>query len=476
MIKRALRNLPKTLYETYNKIFEAIPDEDRTFVYHVLHWIEMHDLIFPKFPIPCHLLLQGIAISIVRTLTEESERFYDVYTLRELCGCLVRVSYDEEASFAHYTVKEYLETRRDVPIGPGPPMLGYNSRHDVLHAIYWEACQSKSSSMLQKLRTVPDEAMLVQALSQNISSYCVISALILMRMDQSDDLVNDLALTILDPSSSHYTMLISGLKSFIPDSGWFENFSFIYLHSTCMFWKRTWCSPPHNLKAVHLMNALLYFNQYPILAKKVLECSDGKVLLNTRFHFRWDLQPNDSGFVFDGNVIELFAQLGLHRKAFAFLLEMAETVESLSRVLLLHLGFHDHQYCVSELVCEGCPIQLLLRMGADLNGTDYVTTPLQIAAWCGDLSAVDQLLKAGADPNSTGNHKGKFWGLETLQEDFNDLLGDSPLTIYRDNHSGELESAQDDVAQIEKLLLQHGAIERSVCPPLALDIENSFFC
>ena len=242
VIESPLKNLPKTLYETYDRILQAIPEEDRVFVHHVLHWIEINNMILPKRNIACQLLLEGVALSMASTKTEEIGRFYDVYTLRELCGCLVRVSDDSDAfpfgqaSFAHYTVEEYLESRKHVAIDLDSSMEGQSSRQDVLRAIYWEACQSRSCCMLQNMSPAQDtawssmppstahgETRLFKALYKNISSYCVISTQILMKMKRMDVLLDELAIRSLDPSSSHYMMLISSLKQSFPDAGSFKS-------------------------------------------------------------------------------------------------------------------------------------------------------------------------------------------------------------------------------------------------------------
>ena len=172
-------------------------------------------------------------------------------------------------------------------------------------------------------------------------------------------------------------------------------------------------------------------------------------------------------------MIDIFAQLHFYRKAVMFLLQTAKEVDNLSRVLLLYLSVHDHEDCISQSVYEECPVQLLLRMRADPNATDYVTTALHIAVRCRDLNAVGQLLRAGADPNATGNHYGNFWGADTLQEPSNALLGEAPLVsdrkccspAYNDDFKFEPDEAQriENARQIDEVLIQYGARERS-CP------------
>ena len=44
-VRKALQNLPQGLDETYERIFDQIPDEARPFVHHTLKWIYAHNAL-----------------------------------------------------------------------------------------------------------------------------------------------------------------------------------------------------------------------------------------------------------------------------------------------------------------------------------------------------------------------------------------------------------------------------------------------
>ena len=91
VIHQALANLPRTLNEIYDRIVLIIPPEDQLFVGHALQWIRHFNEHHPGAKIPCTVLLQGVANTMALT-AENFDRFYDIDTLKELCGCLISTS------------------------------------------------------------------------------------------------------------------------------------------------------------------------------------------------------------------------------------------------------------------------------------------------------------------------------------------------------------------------------------------------
>ncbi|ORY14307.1 hypothetical protein BCR34DRAFT_585914 [Clohesyomyces aquaticus] len=127
LVESTLKNLPKTLHETYDRILIAIPIEDRIWVYHVLAWICLEeDLPFLGDigkPMMSSFVLKAATRSATSVAPHLQVRHYDLETLRELCGCLVQVSdlnpknandTSKEVTLAQYTVREYL----DLPTPP----------------------------------------------------------------------------------------------------------------------------------------------------------------------------------------------------------------------------------------------------------------------------------------------------------------------------------------------------------------------
>jgi hypothetical protein len=124
IVRKALANLPRSLDETYDRIFSAIPEEERVFVHHALQWIHYHGVLYNGEGIPCAILLQAIAKSTAGLISDHGERFYDNDALRELCGSLICVILERRnsmngssrsilcVSYAHFTVREYLDSTR----------------------------------------------------------------------------------------------------------------------------------------------------------------------------------------------------------------------------------------------------------------------------------------------------------------------------------------------------------------------------
>ncbi|KAK1675126.1 hypothetical protein BDP55DRAFT_158691 [Colletotrichum godetiae] len=119
-IRNELKNLPKTLNETYDRIFDIIPEEDRQVVASALDWICFHYKLFrgPSIHVGCKLLLEAIKGDLNRQNLSIRDYRYDVEFFRESCGCLITVTLDGDnifdghekfvVSFSHYTVMEYL--------------------------------------------------------------------------------------------------------------------------------------------------------------------------------------------------------------------------------------------------------------------------------------------------------------------------------------------------------------------------------
>ncbi|KAK3685175.1 hypothetical protein B0T22DRAFT_537570 [Podospora appendiculata] len=81
----ALANLPKDLFDTYERIFLQIPEEARTFVHHALKWIYSYrEIIGDSISSP--VLLEAIQRSTSELAIPASDYVYDDDLLREFCG------------------------------------------------------------------------------------------------------------------------------------------------------------------------------------------------------------------------------------------------------------------------------------------------------------------------------------------------------------------------------------------------------
>jgi hypothetical protein len=100
LIKKALQSLPKTLDETYEKIFLGIPSESRNFVIHALLWIHFNSTLdlseSSSGSLTCDCLLQAIYNSMASQGMDPSGEVTDREVLRELCACLIDIRNEEK--------------------------------------------------------------------------------------------------------------------------------------------------------------------------------------------------------------------------------------------------------------------------------------------------------------------------------------------------------------------------------------------
>ena len=482
IIQKALRNLPKTLNETYDMILLAVPEEERLFVEHALRWIALHNELYGGQGIPCKVLIQATEASMLSLTGNQNERFYDQDTLREVCGCLINISPEEildewedhddtytSVSFAHYSVREYLDSTRTWNAVFGSHTIGEGNLKDRFLEITLSEAQHIEPNKLWDLKpNLTDKSDVIQAVESRFDIYCVISALLSLYKFPSQicrhSTLNALAIDLLDPSMPHYPTMEAAAFSIDRATSSFSNSDFF---AEAHFWNMKWHSDT-NMELKHLYNLLLLTESYSEclpLARTFLQGKDLKSLLQAQLCFDrgvWGIfsQDEERLYVFKGSLIEVFAQFAIRSvDAFKFLVEVAAGLFDPSIALLLYIGGHIHSV---QFDCNGfCPLQRLVELGADPNLRGYRITPLQIATFSNDYEGVEMLLKAGAMPNDTGSADGVIWREGSVMYDLNYLHGASPLHICRDSKIIPRPSFRriraDDRKKIEALLLYHGA-------------------
>jgi hypothetical protein len=479
VVKKALANLPKTLDETYDRIFLSIPEEEHPFVHHALQWIYYNNELHGGESIHCAVLLEAVQKSTAGLTANQNERFYDIETLRELCGCLINITlgdptdiYDTTpaVSFAHYTVHEYLDSTR---ISKNSSVCftacKENLKQNFMEITFSEAYHIEQNELWEGETASNDSRDVVNAMEEDFNVYCVVSALILLHerpleISQQDTLCT-LAIGLLDPSKPHFQILnatarhIEASTSLFSSGDWFRE---------GQFWNVMWDPYPNDTDAVHLLNLLLLTHlssECLAFAKKFLQGKDTKDFLQTRLTFTMDAWSvvsvyDTKNYIFDGSIIEVFAQLSIQWvDVFKLLLEYGTGLFDPSRVLLLFIGRHYRD--LENEYSRYRQVERLLELGADPNMMGYQVTPLQIAVVSWDFESVSTLLKAGADPNGTGNSDGVFWEKGTLMSRFNHLHNASPLYICRNFEcifeGYTKENREGDEEEIEEILLQYGA-------------------
>jgi hypothetical protein len=108
-IRNTLAQLPRTLYETYERVLLSISDEDRVFAQHALEWMLVHNGT-QGHSTSCSELLYAVRRSMSASDPFMQDFRYNENGFRKVFGGLITVTLDPcpEISFAHLTVREFL--------------------------------------------------------------------------------------------------------------------------------------------------------------------------------------------------------------------------------------------------------------------------------------------------------------------------------------------------------------------------------
>jgi len=445
-----------------------------------------NDLFGTNIPLPT--LLQAVQQSSMDFLSHDSVQLHDFEGLRERCGCLIAVEQEKKyhshgfitvcyqrstVSFAHYTVKEYLQSprisqkkvgffalsqeiiqkqfvgialRQALAIQPGS-LAGYDlwenrdRIHDLLDTDFMLYCGLSSAAQL---------SIWPEALSSDPN---------LMRL--SEALVNPYKPAKLD---------FRELLGVADKCGYICGTRRLLFNGK--FWNINWRKDPHPDLAIFLSFLLAPGNPDKLhLARAFAMTHPMQTALTQQLHieesmlgaFHYEVFEN---IKFLGSIPEMIAQLAFElRNAFTFILclisEHGVTHFDLSTLLLFYISSHQHGNCI-----KSCSLETLLCLGASANGPEGAfVTPLQVAVECWDLHGVEKLLNAGADPNALGSN-GTGWDPGSFMERFNCLHGVSSLHIithfecrYKGDYQYDLGRDGTVRGSIETRLLESGAVD-----------------
>ncbi|KAF2499968.1 hypothetical protein BU16DRAFT_522834 [Lophium mytilinum] len=452
IVRNALKNLPRTLDETYERIFMVVPNEDRLLVRFALQWIWFHKWL-RRNDISVHLLLQAIEHCILESDPSKMELCYNQDALRDICGCLIMVtksrsrrsdsedSYDT-VSFAHYTVKEFLDSSR-ILTSPANffAMKEKDTKLALMRATLLEVTRNPEYDTW-RVFVKPERAHF-----REFNPFCNVAVMWYLE-NNGEDLAEDTSLLdliskLLDTSQPHFQRFANILENYESTNGaTFTNGSFD-------FWDIKWNNPPSTSGVAPLLSLLTWFGglrdkdtiaSVTEVAKKILEKIDTRALSESVVDIRnTKIEQNPSNDAFRGSIVEYLARRGYvesyygAHKAFWFLMEHAADFIDPSKTLLALLASHiqcsAHHW--GDGSSEKCPLARMLKLGASANAPGYKVTPLQIAVKCRDFNGVKFLLEAGADVNGTGDCEGVEWNADSYLSIFNHLHGMRPLEIVR---------------------------------------------
>jgi hypothetical protein len=189
IVRNALKNLPKTLDETYERLFLEIPEEDRMFVHHALKWIYFHRELYDN-NISCSVLLQGIARSTCGSTPSIRDYFYDEERLRELYGCLITVMSENRSneyegdyhttrtvSFAHYTVWEFLDSVRILNNSAAFfAVIKERTKLEFTRTVILEALDTHLNDLWHRESDFDEPSDIENAAEEDFSGYSVVSS------------------------------------------------------------------------------------------------------------------------------------------------------------------------------------------------------------------------------------------------------------------------------------------------------------
>ena len=448
-IRTALSNLPKTLDETYERIFLTIPEDDWLSVQHVFHWLIYHNDLFGT-NISLSTLLQAVQQSSVDFLSQDADRLHDFEGLRERCGCLIEVEQEEKrtrynnklfhqrstVSFAHYTVKEYLQSPRISQKKVGFFALAQERIQNQFTGIAFRQALAIQPDKLAEYGKLENDEVIHGLLDADFKLYCGVSSVLQLviwpEAISSNSTLLELSKAIVNPK---VPAPLPNLLHLADDQDYITTTS--ELTSEFHFWSIGWVQEPDTDSAAFLAFLLMSDTSGSLhLALAFARKHSMLTILTQQLHITkevWYVVDNKDmdSYHFVGSIPEMVAQWEFRQpEAFTFILDLISehgvTHFDPSTLLLLYIGCHRHDNCK-----KSCSLERLLRLGASANGPEGAfVTPLQIAVVCWDLQGVEILLNAGAEPNALGKN-GSRWAPYSLMERFNHLHGVSSLHIIK---------------------------------------------
>lgn len=454
-IREALKTLPKTLDETYDRIFSLIEPHDQALVRHALAWICFQDRLSEGHRVRPSVLLESF-YRIHKTNTyAKSDPKLNRDDLQDMCGCLLtfqpREGFGPEHEIvllAHYTVREYLSSDR---ILQGPASV-----YALNPSLDNEAFLDMSIKTAQESKLTVKEVQYYNWADYIIAfrPYCVHLSCRCIRMLEDEICRSD-----------HLTTLVCNFIHSSPELVQASDFGQDF---DCHF---QYDRSDNDQVDATCLGLLLTFKAYKVAGKfSNLLRNRGTLprILSTAITVDSDGTPNDvchpAGRYYDnlevsGTLLDIMAQVGWN-EAYQFLLQRTDDAGAATTALILSVGCH---YDGGVEFDDKCRLQMALQAGAYPNTPGAWATALQIAVACRDLDGVQSLIKAGADVNGLGDEGAGMWEKDTLMGRFNFLHDLSPLYICRIPkcicfQEDEFEEEHlFERSEIEQLLLSYGA-------------------
>ena len=473
ILRRALRTLPRTLDETYERILKNVKEEHLEDVLKMLRW-----LIYAKRPLTLSELAEAVAISVddAPIFDPESRLRHPVDSFH-LCSSLISVTSvnlhgDAEDDpvhcvirLAHYSVQEYLLSNSVV----SGSRISLSFEQSTAQAYIGKACLTYLL-YLEKLlagkqyfsrRAVQKEYVLYKYSAEYWDDHGTMT-----------DAITGTLVQVMFHSESAFIIWTHGYNkaSLFTQAGIDEtevsddddednDFDHmddkVYLDKR-YYRRRTACS--HYCRAVYVAS---YFGLTGLVEKLVGQVEDVNMVLG-----KYGTALGAAAFQGHTDVLRVLLERGA-RPDIEF--EKFERFRSLEAETSLHAAIlRGHVECTRLLVAVGSCVN---QKWIPHNFTRYKVfeTPLSLAARCGHVDVLQLLIEKGADVN--GNHTGTFTKaplLEAVDQGYAEIVqvllrnganvNDIGLPSgYRRCSTPLLTAINSDRFQVAKILIDNGA-------------------
>ncbi|KAI0013983.1 hypothetical protein F4779DRAFT_612790 [Xylariaceae sp. FL0662B] len=456
----ALRDMPETLFETYERILENIPRENRAFARTALALICSNTSDIPSANVLVKASLHDVQHGTMHR--------YNVALLKEILGCLIKVTklkrkpgsiYPreneaitfEKVDVAHYTVREFLFAPSTM-IGKAKDFALSSSTTKSLEmqVIFIGLLQFRP---INNRRGIPDR----------YEEYCLKRtqhALLKQRaFIMREDKVWEVVVPCLSPSSLHLRAL--SRQDYQRE---FSEWAKLLAIDETLVEDRATEGPPRKIQPETGILASLVLLKWPEFAQKYLESDFYQSLSAGKKAAIW----TDTFVANKGNKEareerpQTLLRLTVSRKHVEFVeifIQAGATFHNEPDIIFVAL---DNPYGVNDGdgTTTGKLIKILLENGADPNPPGYTYNPLQFAVHYLEEGWVQALLLEGRGANEIGDPAGV---LPVGCDEADEWHSMHPLKICRktkvkwgngDDVVDEVQKARDRVMQ---LLIQYGA-------------------